>query len=249
MSTLINGGSSRNASRKSIWSQIIERAQSWVSDVESFMRPKEGVDSVAFSISFIALSAKLAKADGQVTRDEVTMFRRLFDIPPSEEQKASRVYNLCRQDTTGFESYAKKMHRTLGHSEGADAIRRDVLDGLFHIAMADGEFHPGEEAFLSEVSRIFEIDEAVYMSLMAQHVPDRADPFAVLGLHSDAGLDELKAARHRIIKESHPDLMLARGIPDEMIALATTRLKSVNEAYKDAKLICIRRSEDNTLTM
>ena len=54
--------------------------------------------SVAFTIAVIALGAKMAKADGQVTRDEVTAFREVFHIPPSEEPNAARVFNLARQD-------------------------------------------------------------------------------------------------------------------------------------------------------
>lgn len=218
--------------RKSLWSRILTRLQSWTSDVSRMLEPTSGVDSVAFSISFIALSAKLAKADGQVTRDEVAMFRRIFSIPAEEEVRAASVYNLCRQETTGFDSYARKMMRTLGQGEDADTIRQDVLDGLFHIAMADGEFHPGEEAFLEEVARIFEVPEAVYRSMLAQHVPDRMDPFAVLGLDQSANLDQVKTARKRLAKENHPDKLVARGVPEEMIKLSSDRLVAINKAFE-----------------
>ena len=54
--------------------------------------------SVGFTIAVIALGAKLAKADGQVTRDEVSAFRRVFTLPPGEEKNAARIFNLARQD-------------------------------------------------------------------------------------------------------------------------------------------------------
>jgi len=237
------GQSHRITLRKSLWARILSRLQAWGTATLQAIEPQGGVDSVAFSISFIALSAKLAKADGQVTRDEVTMFRRIFAIPPEEERRAARVYDLCRQDTTGFESYARKMNRTLGAGTDADAIRRDVLDGLFHIAMADGEFHPGEEAFLEEVARIFEVPEVEYRALMAQHVPDRTDPFAVLGLDHSAGIDDIKASRRRLARENHPDRLLARGLPEEMVELASDRMAAVNRAHDEALALVEAREE------
>jgi DnaJ like chaperone protein len=240
------GHASEISLRKSLWSRILSRIQAWKSDIEKVLEPQGGVDSVAFSISFIALSAKLAKADGQVTRDEVTMFRRIFVIPPEEEARAAKVYNLCRENVTGFESYARKMHRTLGEGADSDAIRADVLDGLFHIAMADGEFHPNEEAFLETVSEIFEIESSVYLAMIARHVPDRTDPFAVLELGSDSSLEDIKLARRRLAKENHPDILIARGLPEEMVRLASDRLVAINEAFEVAKGIIENRPEDSS---
>ncbi|NHX28199.1 molecular chaperone DjiA, partial [Escherichia coli] len=98
--------------------------------------------SVAFTIAVIALGAKMAKADGRVTRDEVTAFREVFTIPPSETENAARVFNLARQDVAGFEEYAQRIARMFNED---DAPLTDLLEGLFHIAIADGEYHPAED--------------------------------------------------------------------------------------------------------
>lgn len=218
--------------RPSLWQRILKR-------LEKLRRgafdPKPPADTVAFSISFIALSAKIAKADGVVTRNEVTMFRRIFDIPPHEEQNAARVYNLCRQETTGFEEYARKMARVVqGHPNGRD-ILRDVLDGLFHIAMADGEYHPNEDAYLAEVTRIFRIGDKVYHDLKARHVPEFRDPYRVLGVSRDASWEEIRQARLAFLRENHPDRIQARGLPEEMIELANARLVDVNAAFEEIR--------------
>ncbi|MGB0903458.1 MAG: TerB family tellurite resistance protein, partial [Mangrovicoccus sp.] len=67
--------------------------------------------SVAFTIAVIALGAKMAKADGQVTRNEVAAFRQVFHIPKAEEDNAARVFNLARQDVAGYEHYARRIRK------------------------------------------------------------------------------------------------------------------------------------------
>src|SRR3954471_13036308 len=67
----------------------------------------------AFAIAMIALSAKMAKADGVVSRSEVDAFCRIFTIPKGEERNVGRVYNLAKQDVAGFDAYARDIARLL----------------------------------------------------------------------------------------------------------------------------------------
>jgi len=199
--------------------------------VRNRLRPALPTDSVVFSIAFIALAAKLAKADGQVTRGEIAMFRHIFEIPPEETQNVARVYDLCRQETTGFETYARQMSSALARAADGDTLREDVLDGLFHIAMADGEFHPDEEVFLREVHRIFGLPDGVFRRLKARHVPEFHDPYSILGVPEDATPAQLRAARRNFLRENHPDRLVAKGLPREMVALAHARIADFNAAY------------------
>jgi DnaJ like chaperone protein len=195
--------------------------------------------SIGFTIAVIALGAKMAKADGQVTRDEVTAFRQIFAIPPGEETHAARVFNLARQDVAGFDLYAAKVQRMF-HPSGtrlcADDrnVLIDVLDGLFQIAIADGSFHPGEDEFLSKVAAIFGLDQRCYNLMRARNVEGAPrDPYDVLGLPQDATLADARRAWARAIKDSHPDQMFARGVPPEAIKLAERRLITLNTAWRD----------------
>ncbi|MBI1173181.1 DnaJ domain-containing protein [bacterium] len=185
--------------------------------------------SVGFTIAVIALGAKMAKADGQVTRDEVTAFRRVFKIPPGEEASAARVFNLARQDVAGFDAYARQIRAMFGPDDRDVMI--DLMEGLFHIAAADGEFHPAEEEFLHEVARIFGLDERCFAALRARHVKD--DPYAVLGVPPHASLDEARRAWREAVKASHPDVMVARGVPPEAIQLAEDRMRAINAAWEE----------------
>jgi DnaJ like chaperone protein len=195
--------------------------------------------SVGFTIAVIALGAKMAKADGTVTRDEVTAFRRVFTIPPEEEANAARVFNLARQDVAGFDAYARKVARMFNLSGDALCaddrnVLVDLLEGLFLIAMADGGYHPQEDAFLAEVARIFGLDDRCFRVMRARFVEGvPRDPFDVLGIPPDASLAEARKAWRAAVKESHPDAMIARGVPAEAVKLAERRLIAINAAWAE----------------
>lgn len=187
--------------------------------------------SVAFAIAVIALGAKMAKADGLVTRDEVTAFREVFHIPQTEEANAARVFNLARQDVAGFEDYAQRIKAMFGDETGSLC---DLMEGLFHIAMADGRYHPNEDIFLGRVAEIFGLPEAEFRALRTRFVPDAApDPYSVLGVSPDAPMDEIRAVWRRLVRDSHPDRMIARGVPEEAVKMAERRLIDINRAWEE----------------
>lgn len=188
--------------------------------------------SVGFTIAIIALGAKMAKADGQVTRNEVTAFRQLFSIAPEEEDNAARVFNLARQDVAGFDTYARKI-AAMFPDEGRQTLI-DLLEGLFTIAMADGEYHPNEDQFLAEVSRIFGLGDPCFRSLRARFVEGAPrDPYDVLGIAPGASLEDIRAAWKQAVRDSHPDRLLARGVPPEAVALASRRMIDINAAWAE----------------
>jgi DnaJ like chaperone protein len=70
-----------------------------------------GQHQIAFTIGVIALGAKMAKADGVVTRDEVIAFKEVFKVPEREMENVSRIFNLAKQDVVGYEAYAISLRR------------------------------------------------------------------------------------------------------------------------------------------
>jgi DnaJ like chaperone protein len=187
---------------------------------------------IAFTIAVIALGAKMARADGAVTRDEVAAFREVFQVPLGEEDHVRLVFDLARKSTVGFESYARQIGRLFANDR---AVLEDLLGGLFHIALADGRVCPAEDAYLHEVARHFGFSSDDYARIRAHHVgaeeQGSEDPHAILGIGPDASLGTIREAYRRLVRESHPDLVIAQGLPPECIALATARLARINAAY------------------
>jgi DnaJ like chaperone protein len=187
--------------------------------------------SVAFTIAVIALGAKMAKADGLVTRDEVTAFREVFHIASQDEQGAARVFNLARQDVAGFEDYAARIGAMFA---GQTEMLRDLLEGLFHIAVADGFYHPNEDVFLERVSEIFGLPERDFNAMKMRFAPDAPqDPYTVLGVTPDMSKAQIRAAWRRLVRDNHPDAMIARGVPEEALQLAQKRMADINRAWDE----------------
>jgi DnaJ like chaperone protein len=189
-----------------------------------------GGRDAAFTLALIALSAKMAVSDGVVTASEVHAFKKTVIIPPGIEAQVDRLFALAQRDVAGYESYARKIGRFF--LDTPDTLEH-VLDGLFSIAAADGMIHEAEFAYLRRVSDIFGFDEARFEQIASQHVQlgDGVDPYMVLGLMPGANRDEVRRVYRRLVAEHHPDRLIAKGVPEELIGIATKRMAAINQAY------------------
>lgn len=211
----------------SIWGKITDVAGAFLRVLTG---PAEADANITFTIAVIALSAKMAKADGVVTDDEIEAFERLFRVHPDEAANVRRVFDMARRDTAGYETYARQIARLFAHNP---AVLEDILDGLFEIAKADGVLHPGESAFLERVAEIFGFAPNEFRRIRASHfAPELTDPYVILGVSYVAGEDELRHTYRRLVRENHPDSLMARGVPEEFIKLANDKLAAINTAYE-----------------
>jgi DnaJ like chaperone protein len=175
----------------------------------------------------------MARADGVVTETEFEVFQQVFGVPPEEQANVQRIFNLARQDVAGFEYYAGQIAQLF---VGNPAMLEDVLDGLFEIAKADGVLHPEEARFLERVAEIFGFAPGEFRRIRASHfAPELTDPYVILGLSYSADEEELKQTYRRLVRENHPDSLMARGVPQEFIKLANDKLAAINTAYEKIK--------------
>ena len=159
-------------------------------------------DQVAFTVGVIALGAKMAKADGVVTDDEVNAFKEVFKVPPGEMTNVARVFNLAKQDVTGYEAYAEQLAVMF---KGNRKLLEDVLEGLFHIAKADRVLHTNEVRFLAQVAKRFGITETEFGCIKARHAaPTKRNPYDVLGVKPSMGNDELKSHYRKLVWKTIP---------------------------------------------
>lgn len=183
----------------------------------------------AFSMAVVALAAKMARADGVVTMSEATTFWSRFDVPPDAVKPIRRLFELAQQDVAGFEAYAQKIARLFPDDE---AVREDILDILFTIAAADGVLHEAEDAFLSRVAEIFELDEVRVNRVKARHLDPEGDPYALLGVAPEMPFAEIRRRYRALVAEHHPDMLIARGVPAEFVKIANDRLAVINAAFE-----------------
>lgn len=195
---------------------------------------REEERQVAFTLAVIALGAKMAKADGQVTRDEVAAFKELFHIPPEEVGNVAKIFDRAKTSTAGYEIYAQQVANMFPHEP---QVLEELLGGLFHIAKADGVIHPAEMDYLWNVAQIFGFDSATFERITATHAdaPGKGDPYGVLGVGKEASDSDIKAAYRKLIHENHPDKLMAQGLPQEFIDLANEKMAAINAAYDQIK--------------
>lgn len=187
-------------------------------------------DEVVFTVALIALSAKMAMADGKVTNEEIRAFEDVLKVPPAERTNVNRLYRIAQQDVAGFEAYAEQVARIY---RGKPGTLEDVLDALFHIAKADKYIHPAEIEYLRTVADIFGFSEVEFARIRASHLgTPRMDPYLVLGITPEISDDDLKRAYRRLVRENHPDTLIARGVPEELVSIASDKLAAINVAYE-----------------
>lgn len=189
------------------------------------------IDQTGLVVALVALGAKMAKADGQVRLEDIRAFQQVFRPQPSAETQVAKFFDLARQTTLGFERYAKIVAR---HFRAKPAALEDVMDGLFHIALADGVVTSKEEAYLHSVSDIFGFSEREYDRIRSSNLGvDPTNPYLILGVDEDISDKDLKHAYRRMAAANHPDKLVARGAPRELMGVANHKMAVINRAYSD----------------
>jgi len=193
--------------------------------------PKDhpGLREIAFTIGVIALGAKLAKVDGEVTSVEIDAFGSFFHVPPGEERNVRRFFDLAQRDAAGFEPYARQVAALF---PDAPEILENVLEGLFDIAKADGMVSSREADYLAEVAAIFGLSSARFERARAAALgASECEPCVVLGIDPLATDEQIREAWLRQVKAHHPDRLMAQGLPEEAIQVANRKLALINDAY------------------
>lgn len=191
------------------------------------------IEPAGVTAALIALGAKMAKSDGLVTEDEVIAFKTVFQATPENDREIGRFFDLARQTTLGYERYAQIIAKKF---RAQPAALEDVLDGLFHIAMADGVVTDDEMEFLITTGEIFGFSKREFERIRIAHMGRAADdPYLILGVDEDISDADLKKAYRRMASANHPDRLMARGLPKELIGLANHKMAMVNKAYAEIK--------------
>ena len=220
----------------SLWTQLADAGQRAYADRDETGRelaaPLCGPDpnDVEFTAAIVGLGAKLAKADGLVTIDEVTAFSRVFRSAPGDEAAMRRVFDIARQTVHGYESYAKRIAKRYRERP---CLLEGVLDGLFQIAGADGAITGEELGYLKSVSDSFGFSDDRFRRIKASHLgPDADDPYLVLGVPHEATFEDVRAAYRRLMRENHPDTATAmKSAPREYEPVAHDKAAAITTAY------------------
>ncbi len=190
----------------------------------SFAQPQQ-----IFALSLIVLSAKLSKADGQVSREELIAVKDKLKIPESELDQVGKIFNKAKEESTGYEPYAKQIAEVY---RGNMNVLEEVINTLFYIAEADGNISDNELIMIEDIARIFGLNKAQINGIKeSRKSSDKLNPYIVLESKPDDTLEEIRKRYIKLSKEHHPDLLLSKGVPQEVIDESKAKMRAVNSAW------------------
>ncbi len=200
----------------------ISRAKGSINN--SFAQPQQ-----IFALSLIVLSAKLSKADGQVSKEELIAVKDKLKIPENEIDQVGKIFNEAKNESTGYKPYAKQIAQIY---RGNLNVLEEVINILFYIAEADGNISQSELIMIEDISRIFGLSGSQFNSLKeSRKSSDKLNPYIVLESNPDDSLNEIRKRYIKLSKEHHPDLLLSKGVPPEFIEESKKKMRSINSAW------------------
>ena len=201
----------------------ISRARSQ-SGLGSYANPQQ-----VFALSLIVLSAKLSKADGQVSREELIAVKDKLKIPENELDQVGKIFNKAKEESTGYEPYANQIAQIY---RGNLNVLEEVINILFYIAEADGNISKSELNMIENIARIFGLNEKQFNSIKeSRKSSEKLNPYIVLESSPDDNIENIRKKYIKLSKEHHPDLLISKGVPEEVIEESKRKMRAINSAW------------------
>ena len=186
-----------------------------------------------FALCIIVLSAKIAKADGQVTKEEIYTFKEKFNIQAEEMSEVSKIFNEAKKSSFGFKNIADQVGNLFSDNK---VLLEQLLNNLFYIAEADGLISSNEVEVLRSISQSFHFNETDFQRIFHSRLNNKeSDPYKILGVTREDSDNNIRKKWIELSKEHHPDYLIAKGMPKEFIKEANKELSSINLAYDKIK--------------
>lgn len=191
--------------------------------------PEESaLKQIGFTVGVIVLSAKMAKADGKVTKEEIRAFQNKISVPEKEIKNVARLWDQAKKTTDGFEVYAQQICQLLGKNS---SVLEELLNLLIIIAKADGKITKSEILYLKQVSIIFGFSIEKFERIYSSNLGETSDPYQILGVTRKTPIVEIKNKWKLLASNHHPDKLIAQGLPIDFIEKSTNRLQEINNAW------------------
>ena len=182
-----------------------------------------------FALSLIVLSAKLSKADGQVSKEELIAVKDKLKIPDNELDQVGKIFNQAKKESTGYEPYAKQIAQFYS---GNINVLEEVINILFYIAESDGQVSSTELEMIENISKIFGLSSAQYFSIKeSRKGSDKLNPYVVLECKPEDDLQTIRKKYLNLSKQHHPDLLISKGVPQEVIEESKNKMRAINSAW------------------
>ncbi len=210
----------------------------------------ERIKASFFETTFL-LSGFVAKADGRVSEQEVEHTELIFQHMNLDQAQRKRAIDLFRQGAAAEFEPRPVISDFLLACGPQRQLQQTLLLFLISVALADQKLEPTEKAALERIAVMMgfgsgRLEQLLRMAQAQEHFHGEdgyvaqpgtslEDAYAALGVEKSASDRELKQAYRRRMSENHPDKLIARGVPEDMIKLATERSQEIQAAYEMIK--------------
>jgi len=190
----------------------------------SFAPPQQ-----VFAIALIILTAKLAKADGQVSKEELIAIKNKLKIPEHEIEQVGKIFNKAKEESAGYEPYAQQIAQIYKNNPN---VLEEVINILFYIAEADGNVSQSELNMMQHIAQIFGLNQSQFNSIKeSRKSSDKLNPYIVLGTSPEEDLQAIRKKYLQLSKENHPDMLISKGVPQEVIEESKKKMRAINSAW------------------
>ena len=191
---------------------------------QSFAPPQQ-----VFAIALIILTAKLAKADGNVSKEELIAIKDKLKIPDHEIDQVGKIFNKAKKDSLGYEPYARQIAQIYRNNP---AVLDEVINILFYIAEADRNVSDSENTMIKSIANIFGINDSQFEGIKeSRKSSDKLNPYIVLGCNPNDDFATIRKKYLLLSKEHHPDILVSKGVPQEVIEESKKKMRAINSAF------------------
>jgi DnaJ like chaperone protein len=185
-----------------------------------------------FFVAAFSMLAKLAKADGRVSKEEVNAVEHFMvyelNLNPESRRLATNIFHAAIESQDNFADFATQFYSQFRTQHQMLDL---MIDILLRVSVADGALSTSEENLILSAVRIFNFSDAKYRKLKSKYIRDVDKYYATLGCNRKDSNDHIKRQYRRLVSDYHPDKIASKGLPEEFTKFANNKFREIQEAY------------------
>ena len=181
-----------------------------------------------FAVAIIVLSAKVCRADGKISKAELLAVKDKLKIPENEIDNVGKLFNAAAKESSGYEEYCNQLNLVFAN---APQVKEEIINILLYISESDG-VDVRETNLIKDIAKNLQLNENQFMGILeSRKESGKLNPYIVLGCNSEDSLQDIRKKYLLLSKEHHPDVLVAKGVPEEVLEESKKKMRSINSAW------------------
>lgn len=191
---------------------------------------------LTFFVATFSMLAKLAKADGHITKNEINTIELFMDEDLALNSQSRQIgINIFKTAINSHETFQNFAIQFYNHFNNQPKILELMIDILFRVSIADGNLLDVEEKLILSAVQSFNLNNAKYLQIRSRYINDADKYYSILGCNRNDSDEIIKSHYRKLIMEHHPDKIASKGLPEEFIKFASDKFREIQNAYDEIK--------------